>query len=215
MKDISQIDKKEDITNIIKENKKIMNKNILLDNLPQYTKNGLRIRTDFRESIKFELLMQDKNITEKEKIMLVLNLYYYDVSKIKDIKQAVDDILWFYRCGKEVKIQKDNNEEVEEKTKQIYSYEFDDEYIYSAFMQEYKIDLNKIKYLHWWKFKALFNSLNDNVQFVKIMEYRAINLAKIKDKETKARYQKMKKIYALPDMRSDEEKEADFAEDLW
>ena len=34
-----------------------MNKNILLDRLPQYTQNGLKIRTDFRESIKFELLM--------------------------------------------------------------------------------------------------------------------------------------------------------------
>jgi hypothetical protein len=31
-----------------------MDKNILLDKLPQYTKNGLKLRTDFRESIKFE-----------------------------------------------------------------------------------------------------------------------------------------------------------------
>ena len=77
-----------------------MNKNILLDKLPQYSKNGLRIRTDFRESIKFELLMQDNKINQKEKIMLALKLYYYDISKITDIKKAVDDMLWFYRCGK-------------------------------------------------------------------------------------------------------------------
>lgn len=192
-----------------------MNKNILLDRLPQFTNNGLRIRTDFRESIKFELLMQDKNINEKDKIVQALKLYYYDLDKIKDIKQAIDDLLWFYRSGRDIIIQENNIEEKEEKTKQIYSYEFDDEYIYSAFMEQYKIDLNSIKYLHWWKFKALFNSLNENTQFVKIMGYRAMNLSKIKDKDMKANYKRLQKTYALPDMRSEEEKEADFANELW
>ena len=77
-----------------------MNNNILLDELPQYTNSGLKIRTDFRESIKFELLMQDHNLSEEVKIMQALQLYYYDISKITDIRQAVQDILWFYRCGK-------------------------------------------------------------------------------------------------------------------
>ena len=192
-----------------------MNKNMLLDRLPQFTKQGLKIRTDFRESIKFELLMQDSKITEKEKIMLALKLYYYDISKIKDIKLAINEILWFYRCGKEIQQQKESKKDEAKAAKQIYSYEFDDEYIYSAFMEQYKIDLNSIKYLHWWKFKALFNSLNESTQFVKIMGYRAMNISKIKDKEMKLNYKKMQKIYALPDMRSEEEKEIDFAEALW
>lgn len=192
-----------------------MNKNILLDKLPQFTRNGLRIRTDFRESIKFELLMQDKRINEKDKIMQALKLYYYDWKKIKDLKQAINDLLWFYRCGKEIEKQNISNEERIQKTKQIYSYEFDDEYIYSAFMGQYKIDLNSIRYLHWWKFKALFNSLNENTQFVKIMGYRAMDISKIKDKNIKANYRKMQKTYALPDMRTEEEKETDFANELW
>lgn len=192
-----------------------MNKNILLDRLPQRTNSGLKIRTDFRESIKFELLMQDNSVNNKDKIVLALNLYYYNVKEIKDIKQAVDDILWFYRCGKNLNNISSNEEKTNEdsnKTKQIYSYEFDDEYIYSAFMEQYKIDLNSIKYLHWWKFRALLNSLNENVLFSKILGYREINLSKIKDKEMRNFYKKMKKIYALPDMRTEEEKENDFAE---
>lgn len=191
-----------------------MNKNVLLDRLPQYTPNGFKIRTDFRESIKFELLMQDNKITEKEKIMLTLKLYYYDISKIKDIKLAIDEILWFYRCGKEIQEQKKSKKE-EARIKQIYSYEFDDEYIYGAFIEQYKINLNSIKYLHWWKFKALFNCLNENTQFVKIMGYRAMDLSKIKDKDMKKHYKKMQTIYALPDMRNEEEKEEDFANALW
>ena len=45
--------------------------------------------------------------------------------------------------GKEIK-QYYNSEDRKNKKKQIYSYEFDDEYIYSAFMEQYKIDLNNI-----------------------------------------------------------------------
>lgn len=189
--------------------------NILLDRLPQYTNNGLKLRTDFRESIKFELLMQDNKLDEQTKIMQALRLYYYDISKIKDIKQAINDILWFYACGrKDINVDK-NKKENAENNKQIYSYEFDDKYIYGAFMEQYKIDLNSIKYLHWWKFKALMDNLNENIQFVKVMGYRAIDLSKIKDKEEKARYKKLKKLYALPDMRTIEQKEADFGKAFW
>lgn len=187
--------------------------NILLDALPQTTRNGLRLRTDFRESIKFELLMQEKNINEQDKIALALQLYYYDLSKITDIKEAINEILYFY-AGQ----QKNNDIEKKkskEDNKQIYSYEFDAEYIYSAFMQQYGIDLNSIKYLHWWKFKALMNNLSDNTQFVKIMGYRSINLAEIKDKNMKKQYKRLKEIYALPDMRTSEEKEADFSKAFW
>ena len=42
-----------------------------------------------------------------------------------------------------------------------------------------------------------------------------MNLSKIKDKEMKSHYNKMQKLYTLPDMRSEEEKEEDFANELW
>ena len=186
--------------------------NLILDRLPNITPNGLKIRTDFRESIKFELLMQNSNIEEKDKVTIALNLYFYDINikNEEELKKSVNDILWFYRCGKE-ETTSQGKETKKETSKRIYSYEFDAEYIYSAFMEQYKIDLNK-EHLHWWKFKALFNSLNEEVLFSKIMSYRAIDLSKIKDKDMKKYYKKLKKIYALPDLRSEEEKENDFAE---
>jgi len=182
--------------------------NILLDELPEITPSGLKIRTDFRESIKFELLMQDRNIKEEDKIRLALNLYY---DEIKDVKKAVQDLIWFYKCGEREVATKQTKED---NVKQIYSYEFDDEYIYSAFKDQYNIDLNT-ENLHWWKFKALFKGLKENNKIVEIMGYRAMDLTKIKDKEEKARYKKLKKIYALPDMRTQEEKEADFGKAFW
>ena len=106
----------------------------------------------------------------------------------------------------------DELDAIVERNKQIYSYEFDDDKIYSAFMEQYNIDLQDIKYLHWWKFKALFNALSENTQFVKIMGYRAMNVNEIKDKKMKKQYRKLQKMYALPDMRTEEEKEYDFGE---
>ena len=165
--------------------------NLLLDKLPQYTPSGLKIRTDFRESIKFELLMQDNNVKDKDKVALALNLYY---DKIENVEQALKDITWFYSCNIKNEEKEENKKESTDNNKQIYSYEFDDKYIYSAFKEQYNIDLNSIKYLHWWKFKALMGNLSENTQFVKIMGYRAIDLSKIKDKEEKARYKKLKKM---------------------
>ncbi len=187
--------------------------NLILDKLPNFTPNGFKIRTDFRESIKFELLMQDEKINETDKVKLALNLYFYDIDikNTEQLKKAINDMLWFYKCGKEEQEEKTSQKASGGYTKRIYSYEFDAEYIFSAFMEQYKIDLNK-EHLHWWKFKSLFNSLNEEVLFSKIMSYRAIDLSKIKDKDMKKYYKKMKKIYALPDLRSEEEKENDFAE---
>ena len=187
--------------------------NLILDKLPNFTPNGFKIRTDFRESIKFELLMQNEKINETDKVKLALNLYFYDIDikNAEQLKKAINDMLWFYKCGKEEQEEKTSQKAKRENTKRIYSYEFDAEYIFSAFMEQYKIDLNK-EYLHWWKFKSLFNSLNEEVLFSKIMSYRAMDLSKIKDKDIKKYYKRMKKIYALPDCRSEEEKENDFAE---
>ena len=190
--------------------------NILLDKLPQITPNGYNIKTSFKQGIKFELLMQDRELSKEEQVELALSLFYFknDLKKIKtskDIEKRIEDILWFYKCGKEEKtsLKKGKN-----KQKQIYSYEFDDNKIYSAFIQQYSIDLQKVD-LHWWQFKSLFESLTEETQIVQIMGYRAMELSKIKDKDMKKHYKQLQEEYKLPDMRSEEEKEEDFAEALW
>lgn len=188
--------------------------NILVDELDVIVREKLgnvKINTDFRISILFELLMQDNTVSKKEKIIQALQLYYPDFLGIKNLDKAIEDMLWFYRCGKEL-ANSTSKSQLTNKNKQIYSYEFDDDKIYSAFMQQYKMDLQDIQYLHWWKFKALFNGLAENTQFVKIMGYRAVDISKIKNKKEKKRYKELQRLYALPDMRTEEEKEYDFAE---
>lgn len=184
--------------------------NLLLDKLPKEHE-GIKIDTNFRNFILFELLMQDNEIGIDEKVRITLDLFFDN--EVEDIEKAINCILWFYKCGKEEK--KTTSNTTNKKNKQIYSFEYDDEYIYSAFLQQYNINLNSIKYLHWWEFKALFQCLGEDCLFVQIMSYRAIDLSKIKDKSEKDRYRKLQKTYALPDMRTEEQKERDFGNAFW
>lgn len=180
--------------------------NILVDLLPitvEINNEEYGINSDFRTSILFELLMQDESIGEEDKILMALQLYYPIIPT--DINLAIEKMLWFYRCGKDIVKSKENGRS--KNPTKIYSFEYDDDYIYAAFMDQYNIDLQDIEYLHWWKFKAMFNSLKEDIKIVKIMEFRSIELSKVKDKEQKAYYKQMKELYKLPDNVSNSEKE--------
>lgn len=180
--------------------------NILVDLLPttiEINNKEYEINSDFRTSILFELLMQDSELSDDDRCIRALQLYYPIMPK--DINLAIEKMLWFYRCGKDIKKSKGNSKG--KSVTQIYSFENDDDYIYAAFMDQYNIDLQDIEYLHWWKFKAMFSSLKEDIKIVKIMEYRTIDLSRIKDKEQKAYYKRMKELYKLPDNISNSEKE--------
>ena len=187
--------------------------NILIDLVPTTVNIDNReyeINSDFRTSILFELLMQDGTIEEDDKILMALQLYYPDIPE--NIKKAIEQMLWFYRCGKDVSSSKGNGKS--KGVTQIYSFEYDDDYIYSAFLDQYNIDLQDIEYLHWWKFKAMFKSLKDDNMIVKIMGYRSMDLSKVKDKEQKAYYKKMQELYKIPVSRDEENKLREIEEAL-
>lgn len=186
--------------------------NILVDKLPTDYE-GLKINTNFRSFILFELLMQDREIEKEEKIVLALNLFYEGIPT--DIKKAIDGIVWFYTRGKKIKQEENEENKKNNKKKKIYSYEHDADLIYTAFLDQYGLDLNDVVYLHWFKFKAMFEGLKDDNKICKAMSYRAIDLNKIKDKEERKKYKKLQKDWALPDDRTEEEKERDFADALW
>jgi hypothetical protein len=179
--------------------------NILIDLLPTSVEvNGIEyeINSDFRTSMLFELMMQESELEDKEKILQALKLYFPIVPK--DIDEAVNKILWFYSCGESIE---SKNGIGKGKAAQIYSFEYDDDYIYSAFLDQYGVDLQDIQYVHWWKFKAMFKALKEDNEIVKIMGYRALDLSKIKDKEQKAYYKRMKDMYKIPNNINKDEKE--------
>lgn len=177
--------------------------NILIDVLPTFVEidnKKYEINSDFRTSILFELMMEDKKLSDEEKLYITLELYYKETPK--NIKEAIEKALWFYKTGKEdnqsskvSKITKSRGRN----NKKVYSFEYDADYIYSAFLSQYNIDLQDVEYLHWWKFKSMFKALKDDNDIVKIMGYRAMNISEIEDKSQRKFYKEMKELYKLPE----------------
>lgn len=168
-----------------------------------------KINTDYRYVLMFEKLMRDNKTTDREKTYTIMQLFYDD-QYIVDLNDAIEQILWFHRCGKEIiKKDEDNDKNIDI----IYDFEEDADYIYSGFLECYGIDLTEIK-MHWWKFKALFNGLSEETMMKKIMHYRSVIISSDMSDSQQKFYKKMKNTFALPDMRTEEEKEKDFADAL-
>lgn len=179
--------------------------NILIDELP-YTVTvagqQIPINTDYRTGIFFEQCLNDLTLTDDEKLTQVLELYYGEgliplLTDIETVQEAIQGIMWFYRCGAE-ETAEENTEDHSSGKDPPFSYEHDAAYIYAAFVEAYNIDLTKNR-LHWWQFRALFLGLPDTVQFSKIMGYRAMEIPAKMPKAQKKFYQRMKRIYKIPD----------------
>lgn len=146
----------------------------------------ITINTDYRLFVKFEIEMQGNDT--KKAIQNVLSAFY-PAFLLKNItNEMIDKFLWFYKCGKSEEIEKSHKTK-SRKQERPFDYEIDESLIYSAFMECYHIDLSN--YMHWWKFKALFNGLNSETEFCKIKSYR---LYDGKDKNLL----ELKEFYKLP-----------------
>lgn len=189
--------------------------NILIDLLPnevEIDNEVYEINSDFRTSILFEMLNQDAEFSNEEKIFQALQLYYPIIPN--DVNQAIDKILWFYRCGKGEEYKKTESVHSKSSSIKIYDFDYDAEYIYSAFLSQYNIDLQDVDDLHWWKFKSMFNSLKSDNKIVEIMGYRSIKLNSIKDEEQRRHYKNLQKLYELPNNKNEREKNNELEEAL-
>lgn len=82
----------------------------------------------------------------------------------------------------------------------ILDYEIDSDYIYSAFLGQYGIDLAETD-MHWHKFRALLRGLNDSTRLHEIMGYRCYEG---KDKELL----KLRNAWEIPVKITEEEHQA-------
>lgn len=182
-----------------------MIRSVLNGSLPsayEYRDRVYEMQTDFREWIKFELLLTDDDICMDDKKICSLKEIIFPV--VPDDGQLWDFIIWFYNCGK-VPSESGNRKRPSQKQAAVYSFEHDYGYIYSAFLELYGIDIVDIPYLHWWKFKSLFTSLHD-CRFTDIVGYRSEKITSKTPDYRKDFLKEAKKIYALPKSLSEQQK---------
>ena len=188
--------------------------NILLDAMPDFLMvNDQKIMIDsgFRTWIRFDEALFWNSDPMEQRIYAAMQVCY-DGEIPADINSAVRAAIAFYaqtdQPFEDPQSDEPNDQSLPERNNRTYSFTHDASLICAAFLSQYGIDLTKDD-LHWWHFKALFEGLDGESKLCKIMEIRAMDLSKVKDNESKAHYRRLKRLYRLPDPRSEDEQEAD------
>ena len=182
--------------------------NAFYEPFPNSIKSGgteYRIVTDFREWLKFFDMMNDKDLSNEEKIQILTEYLLDNPKKIDD--ELIFAVCDFYRA-KDLEPEPPERDEDElsepPPSVPVLDWKIDAPYIIGDFLRFYGIDLLTAK-MHWWRFKILFSALPDNSQIMKRIGYRSIDLGQIKSDSERKRMMKLTQAYALPYTLSDED----------
>ncbi|EEO9094210.1 bacteriophage Gp15 family protein [Listeria innocua] len=161
-----------------------------------------RLEDYFRVNLAIEVLFENKtpwsqldednpyqSIQEKSLVLLDIFENYIVKDDAKGIQYDID--------GNKMPVATSEGEEEQA----YYSLTQDSDYIYASFLQDYNIDLIDVRgKLHWYKFRALFDSLRDDTAIKSIMNIRQTELptGKGSEKEREALI-KLKNHYKLQD----------------
>jgi hypothetical protein len=173
--------------------------NIITDILPdcvEYKGKNYPVKTDFKVWLKFHQIMKDKNKSPAEKSTNAI-LCCFDRGRCKELPdtcfEAIEALFNFFSGSRNS--ENGNNSPKREK---VFDFTEDAGYIYSAFFQEYGIDL-AFSSMHWYRFLALLNGLSESSQLRRIIAWRSINLSEITDTKRRDFYRRMKNFYKLSD----------------
>ena len=174
--------------------------------------NDIKIVTDFREYIRLFDMLNDDSLTTMDKMFFVRQYFLSDLPD-SELGEAILKLKDFIEIKSDNEMSNSDNEGHEEvKHEKLFSYEVDFPYILSAFLRDYGIDIMSVRYMHWWKFKFLFDGLSDENEIKKRITYRGIDPGTIKDDAERKRIVEIKSRIALPES---EVSEYDIGDMLW
>lgn len=187
--------------------------NIFLDTLPTTLINENKVipfRTDFRTWINVLNVLNEDN---KEKIYKTLkNLFFENIELNENI---ILKLLNFLACEKNINIIEETAKGEKKAITQLYDLIQDGDAVFISFFSFYKLDLEQIDYLHWYKFRILLNGLDNTTALGKRVELRSLDISSIKNTKLRTQILKAKREIALikkDKRRSPEEKQRDFNE---
>jgi hypothetical protein len=164
-----------------------------------------KVKTDFRDMLRLiEMCSSDESEQVKNDSLYLWYVDDYPYSVEKQAKGLIDflqmkDFVYKREVPKEVK-EKDISPPSQ---RSVIDYKIDAPLIYSAFRQVYGINIANQKELdknpiHWYEFRMLIDGLPDSCPLKERMNYRAIDVNSIKDKDEKKRITKIQLQIALP-----------------
>lgn len=158
-----------------------------------------RVKTDFRDWIKFADVCADFELTAEEKLYFIYDLFEEDAPR--DLIKGIHALFGFFAADDLPKtgIQAGQSGQKSAKGKPpVFSYYYDSAYILGAFLKEYGIDLIDAEYMHWYKFRALLDAIPNQSPLKERVAYRTINAAEIQDNKERARIRKIQRELEIP-----------------
>ena len=124
-----------------------------------------RIRTDFRNILRIFEAFADKDLSDKEKMLVCLRRMFVDFSKLPydDYKEAYEQVYWFIGCGKP-----------EEKRPPVRTFNWikDEPLMFPAVNKAAGLEVRAVPYLHWWTFMGYFESIDAESLFGTVLSIR-------------------------------------------
>ena len=176
--------------------------NALYEPFPEsITADGIKypIITDFREWFRFADLLEDDELSKRDKLLLMVQWLLEPPESITD--ELIFAILDFYRARA---LEQDiheysaaDDDDTPPPSPPVLNWKIDAPYIIGDFQRYYGIDLLNAE-MHWWRFRLLFSALPAESQMMTRIGYRGVDLGLIKNESERKRVMKMKQLYALP-----------------
>lgn len=110
------------------------------------------IRTDFRTVLVIFQALNDPELEEIDKAMIILQSLYEEIPD--NLQEAMDQAVWFMDGGQTYSV---NNE------KRVMDWEQDEQMIFSAVNKVAGYETRTMEYLHWWTFLGFFNEIGEGL----------------------------------------------------
>ncbi|MBC8546118.1 hypothetical protein H8711_04110 [Clostridiaceae bacterium NSJ-31] len=159
------------------------------------------IRSDYRAVLDICTALSDPELTDQEKILVALSIFYPDLDEIPPdmLEQAVKKCFWFIDCG-EISPQK--------KAPKLMDWEQDFKHIVAPINRVCGREIRLAEYMHWWTFVAFYHEIGGECLFAQIVRVRD-HLARGKklDKEDREWYRRNRELVDLKRPTTTEENE--------
>lgn len=194
-----------------------MTYNLLTDRLPaELTVCGQRypVFTDFRRWILVTELFAEDDIPAGWKLECAAKLIFRNpeaadmCNPAEWYRSLAERILWFVSCGNGGSATDGKFPVQQGPTEAVIDFTQDSERILAAFWQTYGIDLgNPAVTMHFWKFMALLRSLPRETEFMRTVNLRMTDPAKIENDDLRRQIRRAKASVRIRGNRNTEGKE--------
>lgn len=166
--------------------------NVLIDPLPEEW-NGFLIDSDFRTGIMISQCLADESLSDLERFYTAVDLLFPEEKPANE--DAAEALKWFMN-----EYHHDNPSD-EKSEVQVMDFDIDQFRIYSAFLNQYRIDLSTAT-MHWFIFMGLLANLNE-CTFTGVMQIRQKKITARMSSEEKKSIKQAKKVFAIKPQREE------------